>query len=291
MIFKNLKLDHSSDSVSPVQDFDAGPQRTPDHGSESNVSVDEGFSDISALSIEPVLVTTSPAAERDHPPTRPGGHRMHDIPEDVREESDEDVDEATPTTEPVSSSPAPRETIQGLCILTGGLLYRVSSPPLRLVRSCSRSRRLVCLCRLCHSTNRLKSLLRHIRGGGVMRHQIQASEAYDIAGGERGPGNPLFPTNFARLALGPTLATKNPALRSRDADFPRQPAFSNPRVIREGVVRGQRSKPSWADPMKHEYAITVAVLESRFFGKFFFIVSFAGTEPRTWSPTRNLVPL
>jgi hypothetical protein len=26
--------------------------------------------------------------------------------------------------------------------------------------------------------------------------------------GERGPGNPLFPTSFARLALGPTLTAK-----------------------------------------------------------------------------------
>ena len=34
-----------------------------------------------------------------------------------------------------------------------------------------------------------------------------SSEAYDGAG-ERGPGNPLFPTNFARLALGPTLTAK-----------------------------------------------------------------------------------
>ena len=99
--------------------------------------------------------------------------------------------------------------------------------------------------------------------------------------GERGPGNPLFPTNFARLALGPTLTAKyvlflfsshataasaddlhllsNPALRSRD--LPPQPAFSNPHAIREGVLRGRRGKPSWADgwdPMKHEYAITAS---------------------------------
>lgn len=26
--------------------------------------------------------------------------------------------------------------------------------------------------------------------------------------GDRGPGNPLFPSNFARLALGPTLSAK-----------------------------------------------------------------------------------
>ena len=34
-----------------------------------------------------------------------------------------------------------------------------------------------------------------------------SSEAYDVVG-ERGPGNPLFPTSFARLALGPTLTAK-----------------------------------------------------------------------------------
>ncbi|THU92731.1 hypothetical protein K435DRAFT_205410 [Dendrothele bispora CBS 962.96] len=37
--------------------------------------------------------------------------------------------------------------------------------------------------------------------------------AYDPVG-DRAPGNPLFPSNFARLATGPTLAANNPALRS-----------------------------------------------------------------------------
>lgn len=31
--------------------------------------------------------------------------------------------------------------------------------------------------------------------------------AYDPVG-DRGPGHPLFPSNFARLALGPTLSAK-----------------------------------------------------------------------------------
>jgi hypothetical protein len=51
----------------------------------------------------------------------------------------------------------------------------------------------------------------------------------------------------------------NPALRSRD--FPPAPVFSNPHAIREGVLRGRRGKPSWADgwdPMNHEYAITAS---------------------------------
>jgi hypothetical protein len=34
-----------------------------------------------------------------------------------------------------------------------------------------------------------------------------SSEVYDDVG-ERGPGNPLFPTNFVRLALGPNLSAK-----------------------------------------------------------------------------------
>ncbi len=54
-------------------------------------------------------------------------------------------------------------------------------------------------------------------------------------------------------------SVNNPALRSRD--LPPRPAFSNPHSIREGVLRGRRGKPSWADsrdPTKREYAITAS---------------------------------
>jgi len=128
VIFKDLKLEHSSDpgtrfTESPVSDFDAETQPTPDHVSESNLSATAGSSPlVSALSIEPVLVTTSPVAEHDHTPTRPGGHRMHDISEDVLEESSENEDEGAPATECVSSSPPSREMKRGLCILTGPAL-------------------------------------------------------------------------------------------------------------------------------------------------------------------------
>ncbi|KAN0113685.1 hypothetical protein V8E52_007484 [Russula decolorans] len=262
VIFKNLKLDHSSDpgaqfTESPIQEFDSESQPTPDHVSESNVSVPAGGSpDISTLSIEPVLMTTSPTAEHDHPPTRPGGHRMHDISEDDREESDENEDGATPTAEPVSSSPPPREIIQGLCISTGPALpglfstepgQIVPTPPSRAMSLSSMSQH--------QSTQVASSPPKRRWSYGASN---ASSEAYDMAG-ERGPGNPLFPTSFARLALGPTLTANNPALRSRD--FPPQPAFSNPHAIREGVLRGRRGKPSWADgwdPMNHEYAITAS---------------------------------
>ncbi|KAF8892126.1 hypothetical protein BD779DRAFT_1670471 [Infundibulicybe gibba] len=42
--------------------------------------------------------------------------------------------------------------------------------------------------------------------------------------GDRVPGNPLFPSSFARLALGPTLIANNPALRS--APHPPAPRFA-----------------------------------------------------------------
>lgn len=37
---------------------------------------------------------------------------------------------------------------------------------------------------------------------------------------DRGPGNPLFPSNFGRLSIGPTLAANNPALRRQSAPLP-----------------------------------------------------------------------
>jgi hypothetical protein len=92
-------------------------------------------------------------------------------------------------------------------------------------------------------------------------------EAYDVVC-ERGPGNPLFSTSFARLALGPTLHSRpstcfffseslratttvfaddspsKPALRSRD--FPPALAVSNSHTIRRGVLRGWCGKLSCA---------------------------------------------
>ncbi|TFK39888.1 hypothetical protein BDQ12DRAFT_665099 [Crucibulum laeve] len=48
---------------------------------------------------------------------------------------------------------------------------------------------------------------------------------------DRAPGNPLFPSNFARLALGPTLRANNPSLRSPN----------NPPASRYGPPHGYRS--------------------------------------------------
>ncbi|KAI6113134.1 hypothetical protein F5141DRAFT_1214441 [Pisolithus sp. B1] len=78
-----------------------------------------------------------------------------------------------------------------------------------------------------------------------------SERAYDPVG-DRVPGNPLFPSNFARLALGPTLRANNPSLRSS------HPATTCPRFAR--WAPGGRP-PSWIDgwdSVKHEYAATVA---------------------------------
>jgi hypothetical protein len=221
LIFNTLESELWSDlaaphNESPPPNLDTEPQPTPDHVSETH-SASAGESPvISTLSIEPVLMTTmtaSPVAEHDHPPTRPGGHRMQDISEDVQEEPEND-DEA-PAVPP--SSP-PRDIIQGIRISTEpappGLFATGPSqmPTSMQLRAFSMS----------SAPPQQQQSTRvpgehpspPMTGGstGTSRRWSYAasnasSEAYDGAG-ERGPGNPLFPSNFARLALGPTLSAK-----------------------------------------------------------------------------------
>ncbi|KAF9218624.1 hypothetical protein BS17DRAFT_790988 [Gyrodon lividus] len=79
----------------------------------------------------------------------------------------------------------------------------------------------------------------------------ESERAYDPVG-DRAPGNPLFPSNFARLALGPTLRANNPSLRS--------PRVTPPYPRSARWVPGGRP-PSWVegwDTVKQEYAVTTA---------------------------------
>ncbi|KAF7345368.1 hypothetical protein MVEN_01554700 [Mycena venus] len=73
---------------------------------------------------------------------------------------------------------------------------------------------------------------------------------------DRAPGNPIFPSNFATLALGPTLAANNPALRS-----PTLPPESKYAAMRRSsstrsIDRGNRFRRSWGHG--DEYAVTFA---------------------------------
>ncbi|KAJ7708884.1 hypothetical protein B0H17DRAFT_1191381 [Mycena rosella] len=74
---------------------------------------------------------------------------------------------------------------------------------------------------------------------------------------DRAPGNPLFPSNFARLALGPTLAANNPALRS--PTLPPQSKYGSGMrrsSSTRSIDRGNRFRRSLAGG--DEYAVTLA---------------------------------
>ncbi|RPD64197.1 hypothetical protein L226DRAFT_505744 [Lentinus tigrinus ALCF2SS1-7] len=89
---------------------------------------------------------------------------------------------------------------------------------------------------------------------------------YDVLR-ERGPGHPLFPSNFAQLSLSPTL---QPSKRAQSMSYPPRPAYLSPHAIRGGMHRApsidagagraaNMARPEWArnwDPSKHEYAVT-----------------------------------
>jgi hypothetical protein len=217
LTFNNLKFRPSSDSAEqPIETHspnpDAAPQQTPDNVSESNMSTSTGEDSVVSLSIEPVLMATS-AAEHDHPPTRPGGQRMHDISEDVQGESGENEGEVRDElVEPASPS---REIIQGLRISTApvppGLFATESGQPSLMrafsMSSATQQRPTQLLEENPSPTGRRKGSMGSLRRRWSHATSSASSDPYDVVG-ERGPGNPLFPTNFAKLALGPTLTAK-----------------------------------------------------------------------------------
>ncbi|OSD04796.1 hypothetical protein PYCCODRAFT_1406978 [Trametes coccinea BRFM310] len=95
---------------------------------------------------------------------------------------------------------------------------------------------------------------------------------YDVLR-ERGPGHPLFPSNFTQLSLSPTL---RPSKRTMSMSSPPAPAYLNPHAIRGGMHRtgsidagagraARMTRPEWArsyDPARHEYAVTTGSASS-----------------------------
>lgn len=192
-----------------------------------------------SLSIEPVLAPKSPLPlVADHPPTRPGSHRMTDISEDIREENEDEAEGGSGSGPATAAQSPPNEVIQGLRICTvpasPSILASASPSARRLSLSPSPLPPMAAL-----PMDKISPLVideqqrdgshspekdpQHSRdsspvvgmGGRVgtgwnyaaSTGSAGSDSVYDAVA-ERGPGNPLFPTSFARLALGPTLQAK-----------------------------------------------------------------------------------
>ncbi|KAJ7230465.1 hypothetical protein GGX14DRAFT_583369 [Mycena pura] len=90
---------------------------------------------------------------------------------------------------------------------------------------------------------------------GSVHSQESSDSPYDPVA-DRSPGNPIFPSNFARLALGPTLAANNPSLRSPTLP----PQFKHGVGVRRSsssADHGNRFRRSWTG-IGDDYAVTVA---------------------------------
>jgi len=134
---------------------------------------------------------------------------MQDISEDVRE-SDDDSTSGAPDASPLAPSP-PREIIQGLRISTAPTVPApAGGTPLGLTPALLDQHQLE------HESD--TPVLSRTSASGFASRRSSTSGHYASSAcsgdvpydpvGEREPGNPLFPTSFARLALGPTLRAK-----------------------------------------------------------------------------------
>ncbi|EPQ56612.1 hypothetical protein GLOTRDRAFT_115794 [Gloeophyllum trabeum ATCC 11539] len=239
--------DHNAD-ISPANLPSPFESRVAEDRAAAEVAQIEGMDpeESPEITIEPIVVPTTPPLNSQDPA---GGLQ------EIQEEESETNDSA-------ELIPKPKEICQGLRIVTSpsspNAIGPVSRSPFSFAVQ-SPSPNLPPL----NDGGSVFSSPRFGRRASVGSHYSTGSAdvPFDVLR-ERGPGHPLFPSNFANLALGPTLTANNPSLRRPSAPPP--PAYSNPHAIRSGV-RGRRNIPSWADgydPAKHEHAITIGSASS-----------------------------
>lgn len=183
-----------------------------EHGDED---VDVEWLDLSHdISIEPIIRGAPISQLHDAPPTRPGARTIH---ESVQEE-DEDED-----TAPTPAPPTP-EIVQGIRISTTlatpglfGSQTLTHSPAISARSHNSPMRSFTPLPDAHELAGSISSPASYTwdrarsNSTGSNRHyasSVTSSEGVYDALGERGPGNPLFPSSFARLTIGPTLSAK-----------------------------------------------------------------------------------
>ncbi|KAF7969451.1 hypothetical protein HWV62_27289 [Athelia sp. TMB] len=214
-----------TEHVSSPNDYDNGYG----YGEESDP-------DVMSLSIENIMspppgaaelaATTPPASLRVPPAYGPrhsplAGDGLSGISEDGENEEEGDAEKEE---EEEAAKEELKGTIQGLKISTSPLLSSGPSSPCVYPAQPTHSPS--------HSLSNLpplnsSSTWAHIPKLGLSRdalgglsksgrsssfgsvHSLGSASAYDPAA-ERGPGNPLFPSNFARLAVGPTLRANRP---------------------------------------------------------------------------------
>ncbi|KAJ7027936.1 hypothetical protein C8F04DRAFT_1399284 [Mycena alexandri] len=203
---------------------------TPAHDEYFTFSPSELAPSGSEIFIEPILASDQ-AILGPHPPplSLPGdASSLGDIGEE-----EEDEDAASP---PVGATPAAAEVpeppqVHGLRISTPGtpllpnaIRSATTGAPMRSPSFSARAPPHSHSPTFRSSSSSSGSLrLERSASFGSARSVGSSNSGYDPVA-DRAPGNPLFPSNFARLALGPTLAANNPALRS--PSLPPQSRFS-----------------------------------------------------------------
>ncbi|KAJ6485641.1 hypothetical protein C8R45DRAFT_278204 [Mycena sanguinolenta] len=221
---------------------------------------------VSGVIIEPVIASSESVLSPNPPPlSLPASLSgdaagLGDIGEEDEEETVTPPGETAPSGEAVESEPP---QVHGLRISTPGTPMLPYSPSLRSattgapLRSPSFSAR---DSSRPHSPTFMRSgssgSLHRSGSFGSVRSVSSLDVPYDPVA-DRAPGNPLFPSNFARLAVGPTLAANNPALRS--PTLPPQSKYGSG-VTRSSSTRsmdrGNRFRRSWGHG--DDYAVTIA---------------------------------
>ncbi|KAJ7308558.1 hypothetical protein DFH08DRAFT_757678 [Mycena albidolilacea] len=225
---------------------------------------------VSGVIIEPVIAE-SPFSPNPPPLSLPASLSGDAVGLGDIGEEDEDEDRPTPPgeTPPSAEEAAPAPEVHGLRISTPGtpMLPHLHSPSIRSATTGApmRSPSFSARDSRPHSptfvrSNSNSSLHRSGSFGSVRSLSSLDREARDREGpydpvADRAPGNPIFPSNFARLAVGPTLAANNPALRS--PTLPPQSKYGMRRnSSTRSIDRGNRFRRSWGHG--DEYAVTFA---------------------------------
>ncbi|KAJ6607002.1 hypothetical protein B0H10DRAFT_2073420 [Mycena sp. CBHHK59/15] len=230
---------------------------------------DASASPISGLFIEPVIASPS-ILESSMGPNPPPLSLPVSLSGDATGlgdigEEDEEDESTTPSKVPSPGEEGVGESpqVHGLRISTSAIPMFAQSPSIRSastgasLRSPSFSARE----RDVHSpkfarSNSAGSMMGMRRSGSFGSTHSLSDAPYDPVA-DRAPGNPIFPSNFARLAVGPTLAANNPALRS--PTLPPQSKYGlgmRRSSSTRSIDRGNRFRRSWGGG--DDYAVTLA---------------------------------